>query len=113
MDDNSTKLLDAVSEIRDLVRLLAEPAIAERDKKLRAELRRIVGRSPKKSSAVLAMNGTRKQADIQRESAINAGDLSILVKNLKAANLIKTEAKQPQLTISIPPNFFEDGAEDE
>jgi hypothetical protein len=48
MPEHSDELLAAVRELRDLVRLLAEPAIAERDKKLRAELRRLVGKSPKK-----------------------------------------------------------------
>lgn len=113
MDEISKELLNAVHEIRDLVRLLAEPAIAERDKKLREELRRLVGRSPKKSKAVFLMDGKRKQADIQRESAINQGDLSTLVKELRAAKLITADAKQPELTISIPSNFFEDGATDE
>jgi len=113
MADHSDELLATVQELRDLVRLLAEPAIAERDKKLRAELRRLVGRSPKKAKAVFLMDGKRKQADIQREGGINQGDLSILVKQLRAANLITSDAKQPVLTISIPPNFFEDGGSDE
>jgi DNA-binding MarR family transcriptional regulator len=113
MADHSDELLATVRELRDLVRLLAEPAIAERDKKLRAELRRLVGRSPKKSKAVFLMDGKRKQADIQRESGINQGDLSTLVKQLKGANLITADAKQPELKISVPPNFFEDGAVDE
>jgi DNA-binding MarR family transcriptional regulator len=114
MADHSDELLAAVRELRDLVRLLAEPAITERDKKLRAELRHLVGRSLKKSNAVLLMDGKRKQADIQRESGINQGDLSTLVKQLRAANLITTDAKRPpELTISIPSNFFEEGAADE
>jgi len=112
MDDSSSKLLDAICEIRDLVRLLAEPAIAERDKKLRTELRRLVGKSQKKSKAVLLMDGSRKQAIIQRESGINQGDLSILVKQLKTANLIRADAKEPALNISVPSTFF-DGEEDE
>jgi hypothetical protein len=113
MDDSSAKLLHAICEIRDLIRLLAEPAIAERDRKLRAELRRLVGKSPKKSKAVFLMDGSRKQAVIQRDSGINQGDLSILVKQLKNVDLITEDAKKPKLTISIPHNFFEDGAEDE
>jgi hypothetical protein len=113
MAEHSDDLLAAVRELRDLVRLLAEPAIAERDKKLRAELRRIVGRSPKKSKAAFLMDGKRKQADIQRESGINQGDLSTLVKQLRAGNIVTADAKQPKLTISIPSNFFEDGTEDE
>ena len=59
------------------------------------------------------MDGSRKQAVIQRESGINQGDLSTLVKQLKTANLITADAKKPELKLSIPSNFFEDGAEDE
>ena len=66
-----------------------------------------------KSKAVFLMDGKRKQAEIQRESGINQGDLSTLVKELRAAKLITADAKQPELTISISSNFFEDGAADE
>jgi hypothetical protein len=103
----SDQLLSAVEEIRDLIRLMAEPAIAERDQKLRTELKRIVGSSAPKSKAVLLMNGNRAQSDIQRESGINQGHLSTLVKQLKENKLLSGDAKNPKLAITIPSNFFE------
>jgi hypothetical protein len=59
---DSDQLLSAVQEIRDLVRLMAEPAIAERDRKLRAELKQVVGKSVPKSKSVSFMDGSRTQA---------------------------------------------------
>ena len=107
--DESSQLLKAVNEIRDLVRLMAEPAIAERDQKLRASLKLIVGSSAVKSKAVALMDGSRTQAVIHRETGMNAGHLSTLVKRLNEAKLVAGESKQPELAISIPPNFFENG----
>jgi hypothetical protein len=101
------QLLSAVQEIRDLVRLMAEPAIAERDRKLRAELKQLVGKSAAKSKSVFLMDGSRTQADIQRETKINQGDLSTLVKKLAASKLLSGDGKKPKLAISIPANFFE------
>lgn len=110
----SSELLDAVQEIRDLVRLMAEPAIAERDKKLRTELKRIVGRSKVSAESVLKMDGSRTQANIQRETGMNQGSLSTLVKSLNASKLLAGDGKKPSLAIQIPRNFFELGAtEDE
>lgn len=103
----SAQLLAAVQEIRELLRLMAEPAIAERDAKRRAELKRIVGSSTRKVEAVLQMDGTRAQKDIQRETGINQGDLSTLVKRLKESDLISGDGKQPKLAITVPANFFE------
>lgn len=107
MDEVSKELLSAIHEIRDLVRLMAEPAIAERDRKLRAELRRIVGRSDRVAKAVLRMDGTRTQRDIHKEVGINEGQLSTIVKQLKDNQLLSADGKQPKLAISIPDNFFE------
>lgn len=42
MEDQS-ELLKAVNEIRDLIHLIAEPAIAARDKKFRGQLIRLLG----------------------------------------------------------------------
>ena len=98
---------EILREIRDLLRLIAEPAIAERDKKLREALLVIGGNATsKKAKAILLLDGTRTQADIIKGCGINQGDLSVLVKKLKAANLLKGDSKQPQLAISIPTNFF-------
>jgi len=103
----SNELLSAVQEIRNLVRLMAEPAIAELDRNLRTELKRIVGNSIPKSKAVLLMIGKRTQSDIQRETGINKGNLSTLVKQLNEAKLLTGDPKNPKLSISIPSNFFD------
>ena len=109
----SDELLSAVLEIRDLVRLMAEPAIAERDRKLRGDLRRIAGRSAANAQAVLRMDGTRSQTNIHSETGINKGNLSTLIKKLSEARLIAGDARRPKLTISVPSNFFETGDSDE
>lgn len=108
MADPSAEMLSVLSEMRDLLRLIAEPAIAERDKRLRGALRDIAG-SPtgKKARAVLLMDGTRNQAGISSDCGIDRGDLSVLVKKLKGADLLAGDPKQPRLSISIPQNFFE------
>lgn len=106
--DNSERMLQVLSEMRDLLRLMAEPAIAQRDKKLRQELRTIAGSATgKKAKAILLMDGTRNQAGISNECGIDRGDLSGLVKKLKLAELLKGDPKQPLLAISIPTDFFE------
>ena len=113
MDETSVEILSAIREIRDLIRLMAEPAIAERDRKLRGELRRVVGRSAGKQRSVLLMDGTRSQAEILREIQINQGDLSTLVKKLAAAKLLSGDGRRPKLAISVPVDFFGNGASDE
>jgi hypothetical protein len=114
MSDPSAQVLHVLIEMRDLLRLIAEPAIAQRDKKLREALRGIAGSATsKKAKAILLMDGTRNQARIVKECEINQGDLSVLVRKLKATELLTGDPKQPQLAISIPPNFFEKGEEGE
>jgi hypothetical protein len=111
MDDRSAEMLVVLNEMRDLLRLMAEPAIAQRDKKLRDELRTIAGNSAgNKAKAILLMDGTRTQAKIVEECGIHKGQLSELVKALRESSLLKGDPKQPQLMISIPSSFF-DGAE--
>jgi len=102
--DEQTELL---REIRDLLRVVAEPALAKRDEQLRAALLDVVGRSKAKAKAVLLMDGSKSQNAIYKESGIDQGDLSRLVKALAAKELIVAAPKQPKLVISIPPNFFE------
>ena len=108
--ENNPEILSAVCEIRDLVRLMAEPQIAARDQKLREELVRIVGRSTPKQKAVFLMDGSRTQTDIHKETGIHKGNLSTLVKQLGQSGLLTGNGKQPNLTISIPSNFFENAA---
>ena len=113
MDELSTEILVSVREIRDLLRLLAEPAIAERDQKLRSELRRIVGKSAPRAKAVLLMDGSHTQRVIHRETGINEGNLSTLVKQLNSSKLLSGDGKAPKLAISVPPSFFENGETNE
>jgi hypothetical protein len=101
------EILAAVCEIRDLVRLIAEPQIAARDKMLRDELVRIVGSGTAKRKAVLAMDGTRTQMDIHTQTGVNSGNLSTLVKHLGKNQLLSGDSKKPKLAISIPTDFFE------
>ena len=86
---------------------MAEPALAKRDEKLRTSLFEIVGKGKVKASAVLLMDGSRSQAAIRGAVGIDQGNLSRLVKALRAEQLIAADEKHPKLVISIPPNFFE------
>lgn len=102
MDDQTELLRD----IRDLLRVMAEPALAERDRNLRASLLEIVGKSKPKAEAVLLMDGSRSQAEVRKESGIDSGNLSRLVSALRSKELIKGDEKHPKLSIAIPSNFF-------
>lgn len=110
MSEASTQLLDEVRELRKLVELLAEPAIAQRDAKLRGELLKIVGSSKSKQRSVFLMDGTRTQAQIRAETSVHQGELSTMVGRLRDAKLLSGEVKLPKLAISIPPNLFETDA---
>ena len=60
MSGESAQMLRVLVEMRDLLRLIAEPAIAQRDKKLREALRDIAGSATgKKAKAILLMDGAR------------------------------------------------------
>ncbi len=100
-------LLDEVRQIRELLELLAEPAIAQRDATYREKLRAIVGSSPKLQQSVLLMDGSRAQKDIVSQTSIDKGQLSVAVGKLDQADLLADGKKLPKLVISIPPNFFE------
>jgi hypothetical protein len=104
----TTELLKAVLEIRDLVQLMAEPQIAARDQKLRNELIQIVGKSGQREQVVFLLDGTQTQAAIRSKSGMKSGNLSTFVKELRKAKLVtEDDAKQPKLAIAIPPDFFE------
>jgi hypothetical protein len=105
----SEDVTQAIFEIRDLLRLLAEPAVAERDQRRRAEVKRIVGSSVPKAKSTLLMDGTRNQTIIHKETGLNRGHLSTLVKQLSDAGLLVGDAKLPKLAIILPSNFFNKG----
>lgn len=98
---------ELLREMRDLLRVIAEPALAKRDEKPRKSLSEIVGRSKAKANAVLLMDGSKNQAEIYKSSGIDQGELSRLVKALRAGALVTDDGKQPKLVLSIPPTFFE------
>ena len=112
-DEQLAEIATSVREIRDLIRLLAEPAIAQRDQKLRTELRRIAGKSAQKSKAVFLMDGNHTQREICRVTGMDSGNLSVFVKQLNVSKLLLGDVKQPKLAISIPSNFFESDENDE
>jgi hypothetical protein len=97
---------ELLREMRDLLLIIAEPALAKRDEKLRGALRTIVGKSNPRAKAVLLMDGTRSQTLIKNESGIDQGELSRCVKALREVSLLSKD-ESPKLVIAIPPNFFE------
>lgn len=99
--------IDLLREIRDLLRVIAEPALAKRDEKLRAALRDTVGKGKLAAKAALLMDGGRSQTDICKEAGMDKGSLSRLVKSLRAEGLLTSDDK-PKLVIGIPANFFHD-----
>jgi hypothetical protein len=110
-DEHARLLLEEVRHMRKLLELLAEPAIAKRDAKLRDELRKIVGSSSKKQRAVLMMDGSLTQAQIIAQTSVHQGDLSTMAGKLECAGLLADGKKQPKLAIFIPSNFFDANAE--
>lgn len=94
-------------EIRDLLRLIAEPQLAERDRKWRDELRRIAGKSEKNVKAVMLMNGSRSQSSIAKEVPIDMGQLSKLVKALREAKLL-TSNENVQVVIPVTEGIFKE-----
>lgn len=111
MSEDAKELLALAQKIHDLLELLAEDKIAQRDAKQRTALREIVGSSVPKQKSVMLMDGTRTQADIRRVTKINQGHLSTLVGELRKAKLLAHDESGPNLAISIPPNFFEQDEE--
>ena len=99
--------IDVLREMRDLLRVIAEPALAKRDEKPRASLRDVVGKSKLAAKAALLMDGARSQSAICKEAGIDGGNLSKLVKSLRAQGLLASDDKHPKLVIAVPPSVFE------
>jgi DNA-binding MarR family transcriptional regulator len=98
--------IELLTEIRDLLQVMAEPALAKRDAKLRSSLRSVVGRGKKAKAAALLMDGSRSQSAIVKESGIDQGNLSRLIKALAAAQLISPDEKHPRLLVKVTHTFF-------
>ena len=98
---------EILREIRDLLRLVAEPALAKRDERLRASLQELVGKSKQKAEVVCLMDGKRSPVEIRKASGIDAGNLSRLITALREAELIGPDVKFPKLVFPTPANLFE------
>jgi hypothetical protein len=104
-----SKEIELLTEIRDLVQVMAEPALAKQHEKLRDALRAVVGKNKKKASAVFLMDGSKSRAAIAKETGMDQSDLSKLVKALKGESLIATDEGHPKLRIKVLPSFFDHG----
>lgn len=93
---------ELLREIRDFLRLIAEPELAKRDHDFRAQLQQVIGKSKQRADAVRFMDGIRSQADIQKASGMDHGNLSRLVKALREAELIGPDDKHPRLLFPAP-----------
>jgi hypothetical protein len=97
---------ELLREMRDLLRLIAEPALAKRDEARRRTLREVVGKGETKTKAALLMDGTRTRQVIREQSGIDGGNLSRLEKALRNKELLE-EGDSPKLVITIAGDFFE------
>ncbi|MFZ0394118.1 MAG: helix-turn-helix domain-containing protein [Terracidiphilus sp.] len=105
--------IELLRKILDMLTLVAEPQIAQRDAKARAALSELIGKGLLKAKAVALMNGTKTQSQICRETGIDQGALSRLMKSLKEKSLIGLDEKHPKLTIPLPPGFAANAFETE
>ena len=95
-DEDAQLLIEEVRQMRKLLELLAEPAIAQRDAKLRGELQKIVGSSVKMQQCVFLMDGSRTQKQIVTRSSV----LSIPSGLLSPAGLKTISACQNRICTS-------------
>lgn len=105
------KIVNLLTEIRELLRIIAEPQLAERDRQGRATIVKIVGRSQKRKSAVLLIDAVRTRADIQKLSEIDPGDLSRFMSELKEAQLCEEQSRVPRLRVSVDEKMFDQKGE--
>lgn len=103
-----SKEIELLAEIRDLLQVMAEPALAKRDEKLREAIRAVVGKSRKSAGAIRLMDGSCTQAVISKEAGIDPGQLNRLIKSLEKNALIDADEKHPKLRVKLPLNFFDE-----
>jgi hypothetical protein len=104
--------IELLIEIHDLLQVMAEPALAARDAKLRSSLRTVVGGSARKAKAVQLMDSLHSPPEIAKEAGIDSGNLSRLLNGLASEQLI-SDKKHPKLLVKIPPTFFDGDAANE
>lgn len=107
MVDNSAEVLKTLQKIEQLLELLAEDKIAERDAKQRKTLIEIVGASPLMRKSVLLMDGVRTQKEICTQTSADSSNFSKLIAKLNSAKLLVGDTKAPKLVISVPAKLFE------
>jgi hypothetical protein len=105
--------IELLTEIRDLLRVVAEPVLAKRDAKVRSSLRSIVGNGAQKAKAVLLMDGSKSQSAIAKESGMDKGNLSRLLKALADKHLVSSDEKHPRVLVSVFPTFFDGDGDDD
>ena len=108
MEADISKEIELLQEIRDLLQVMAEPALAKRDEKFRDAIRTIAGKGAKNAKAIMLMDGSKTQAAISKEVGIDGGNLSRLIKSLQKDALIASDEKHPKLQVNLPHNFFDE-----
>lgn len=103
---------ELLTEIRDLLRLMAEPELAKRDERRRATLQQLVGKSKLKANAVALMDGTRSRLEIRKDAGIDEGELSRLMKALREGKLVSAGDERPKILIPLPSNFIDSVGKD-
>ena len=98
---------ELLREIRDLLLLIAEPALSQRDERLRGALLKIVGQSSQRAEAVAMMDGTRSQATIRTDCGMDKGNFSRFLKSLREQKLIGPDDGNPKLTFPAPPSLID------
>lgn len=106
MDDTGAVRL--LEEIRDLLKLIAEPQIRERERVGREMVRQIVGKSMKRRAAVLLIDGIRTRVQVQKEASIDQGDMSRLIAALVRAGVVTERDKVPQLKVDLDQSILEE-----
>ena len=103
-DSKSEALL---AEIRDLLMVIAEPQLAERDRKIREELKKIGG-GEKKQAAILAMADGNDRKNVMTISGIDGSNLTKLVTELTSVAALEPHDTVLKLRCRIPQDFFKD-----
>lgn len=99
--------IELLMEIRDLLKVMAEPALIKQDEKFKQAVQAVAGKSRKSGAAILLMDGSRTQAAISKQASIDPSQLNRLVKTLEANSLIGVDEKYPKLRVKLSPSFFD------
>jgi hypothetical protein len=99
---------ELLQKILDVLTVMAEPQLAQRDEKRRVSLSAIVGKGSKSIKAASLMDGSRAQAIICKEAGIDGGALSRLTKALRDAGLLSADTKDPKINIPLTSRFWEE-----